>query len=63
MVWRLEGREVGRSGGLEQGTPISGPRRRSKRPMEEGKEVSWGQPEAGQEAAGLIGGQVKLSLT
>ena len=40
VVRRSGGRESGRYGGLEQGTPISGPWRRIRRTMEDGQEVS-----------------------
>ena len=60
VVRRSGGCEIGRYGGLEQGTPLSGPRRRSKKAMEEGKEVSQ---RLVRRAAGLTGGQVKLSPT
>ena len=39
VVRRSGGREIGMYGGLEQGTPIFGPWRRSRRTMEEGQEV------------------------
>ena len=39
VVRRSGGCERGRYGGLEQGTSLPGPWRRSKRAMEEGQEV------------------------